>query len=65
MSSTATVPAPQPSTEDKVSAAVQVGGAIVSQFVPAPVGAVIAEGVQLEPEIYHLISALIHMFKKK
>jgi hypothetical protein len=50
---------------EAVTQAVQVGGAIASQFVPPPIGAVIAEGVNVEPEIYHLISALLHMFHKQ
>jgi len=65
-STAAILPAPTASTEDKVDATVAVAGAVAAGLIPsAKVGAVIAEGVQLEPEIYHLISALIHMFRKQ
>lgn len=55
---------PGTSTEQKVSGAVQTAGTIAEVVVPefAPV---IAAGVELEPEMYHLISALIHIFKKR
>jgi hypothetical protein len=51
-------------TEAQVTETVQAAGAVASALVPkfAPV---IAAGVELEPEVYHFISGLIHLFKKK
>jgi hypothetical protein len=56
--------APVPgSTEDKVDQATAVAGAVAEGFAPK-YASVIAEGVELEPVAYHLVSFLIHLFKK-
>ena len=66
MGTAAILPAPpQPTTEDKVDQTVAIAGAVASQLTPPQVGAVITTAVALEPEIYHLVSALIHLFGKK
>jgi hypothetical protein len=67
MDTAAILPAPtaQPTTEDKVDTTVAVAGALAAQLVPGQAGAVISSAVALEPEVYHLISALIHLWKKK
>jgi hypothetical protein len=50
---------------EAITEAVEVGGQVALGFAPQSVAPVIAEGVQLEPEIFHLVSALIHLFQKK
>ncbi|MBV8208215.1 MAG: hypothetical protein JO041_15625 [Acidobacteria bacterium] len=57
--------AKQPTTEAKVATAVQEGAQVAAAFVPKSIAPVIAAGAALEPEIYHLISALIHLFSSR
>jgi hypothetical protein len=54
-----------PTTEQTVDQIVAVGGAVAESVTPPPIATVIATGVELEPEIYHLLSALIHLFQKQ
>lgn len=57
--------AKQTTTETKVQTAVQEGAQVAEALVPQAIAPVIAAGAALEPAIYHLISALIHLFTKK
>lgn len=55
----------QPSRGQQIENEILQGAAIAGAVVPGAPGALIMEGVQLEPEIHHLISALIALFHKQ
>ncbi len=55
----------QPSKGQQIETEILEGAQIAAEVVPGAPGAFIAEGVQLEPEIHHLISALIALFHKQ
>lgn len=62
----ATVADSSKDNETKTAEVVQIGAEVVSKIPGvAAYAPVIALGVQLEPEIYHGISALIHFFQNR